>query len=279
MYIFMHSMYCIYLGVHLGKNTSGWIVQCCLCILSEPCAATMFDQPTLPPPHHGSVKSGRKSSQIARCLSRSFHFFHWPMIVFERSGGHPRTHSGVTSTHRHNFASVFPPRVTRAHRLESRAHTAIFQSHPRTQTGVTSTHRHNFASVFPPRVTRAHRLESRARTAIFQSHPRTQTGVTSTSGGELISGYEWLIDSRKKNKKWKSKSFFPKVTKKPSNIHLQILCEHNSTWFCDQSWQTKSNKYPILHLFNFVHTMFVPCSYNSSYNGRFSSYNVRTIER
>lgn len=86
MYIFMHSMYCIYLGVHLGKNTSGWIVQCCLCILSEPCAATMFDQPTLPPPHHGSVKSGRKSSQIARCLSRSFHFFHWTMIVFEKLG-------------------------------------------------------------------------------------------------------------------------------------------------------------------------------------------------
>ena len=72
------------------------------------------------------------------------------------SGGHPRTHSGVTSTHKHNFASFFPPRVTRAHRLESRAHTAIFQSHPRTQTGVTSTHRHNFASSFPPRVTRAH---------------------------------------------------------------------------------------------------------------------------
>ena len=73
-----------------------------------------------------------------------------------RSGGHPRTHSGVTSTHRHNFASFFPPRVTRAHRLESRAHTAIFQSHPRTQTGVTSTQRHNFASFFPLRVTRAH---------------------------------------------------------------------------------------------------------------------------
>ena len=32
-----------------------------------------------------------------------------------RSGGHPRTHSGVTSTHKHNFASFFPPRVTRAH--------------------------------------------------------------------------------------------------------------------------------------------------------------------
>ena len=114
MYIFMHSMYCIYLGVHLGKNTSGWIVQCCLCILSEPCAATMFDQPTLPPPHHGSVKSGRKSSQIARCLSRSFHFFHWPMIVFERSGGHPRTHSGVTSTHRtilHHFSTQRHPRT------------------------------------------------------------------------------------------------------------------------------------------------------------------------
>ena len=73
-----------------------------------------------------------------------------------RSGGHPRTHSGVTSAHRHNFASFFPPRVTRAHRLESRAHTAIFQSHPRTQTGVTSTHRHNFASFFRPRVTRTH---------------------------------------------------------------------------------------------------------------------------
>ena len=73
-----------------------------------------------------------------------------------RSGGHPRTHSGVTSTHRHKFASFFPPRVTRAHRLESRAHTAIFQSHPRTQTGVTSTHRHNFASFFPRRVTHAH---------------------------------------------------------------------------------------------------------------------------
>ena len=72
------------------------------------------------------------------------------------SGGHPRTHSGVTSTHRHNFASFFPPTFTRAHRLESRAHTAIFQSHRRTQTGVTSTHRHNFASFFPPRVTRAH---------------------------------------------------------------------------------------------------------------------------
>ena len=72
------------------------------------------------------------------------------------SGGHPRTHSGVTSTHRHNFASFFPPRVTRAHRLESRAHTAIFQSHPRTQTGITSTHRHNVTSFFPPRVTRPH---------------------------------------------------------------------------------------------------------------------------
>ena len=74
----------------------------------------------------------------------------------EWSGGHPRTHSGVTSTHRPNFASFFPPRVTHAHRMESRAHTAIFQSHPRTQTGVTSTHRNNFASFFPPRVTRAH---------------------------------------------------------------------------------------------------------------------------
>ena len=62
----------------------------------------------------------------------------------KRSGGHPRTHSGVTSTHRHKFASFFPPRVTRAHRLESRAHTAIFQSHPRTQTGVTSTILHHF---------------------------------------------------------------------------------------------------------------------------------------
>ena len=86
----------------------------------------------------------------------------------ERSGGHPRTHSGVTSTHRHNSASFFPRRVTRAHRLESRAHTAIFQSHPRTQTGVTSTHKHSFASFFTSRVTRAHRLESSARTAIFQ---------------------------------------------------------------------------------------------------------------
>ena len=72
------------------------------------------------------------------------------------SGGHPHTHSGVTSTHRHNFASFFPPRVTCAHRLESRAHTAIFQSHPRTQTGVTSAHRHNFASFFPPRLTHPH---------------------------------------------------------------------------------------------------------------------------
>ena len=84
------------------------------------------------------------------------HLTHPERDVFSRSGGHPRTHSGVTSTHKHNFASFFPPRVTRAHRLESRAHTAIFQSHPRTQTGVTSAHRHNFASFFPPRVTRAH---------------------------------------------------------------------------------------------------------------------------
>ena len=66
----------------------------------------------------------------------------------ERSRGHPRTRSRVTSTHRQNFASFFPPRVTRAHRLESRACTAIFQSHPHTQTGVTSKHRHNFASFF-----------------------------------------------------------------------------------------------------------------------------------
>ena len=28
---------------------------------------------------------------------------------------HPRTQTGVTTTHRHNFASFFPPRVTRAH--------------------------------------------------------------------------------------------------------------------------------------------------------------------
>ena len=68
----------------------------------------------------------------------------------QRSGGHPRTHSGVTSIHRHNFASFFPPRVTRAHRLESRAHTAIFQSHPRTQTGVTSTHRTILHHFFHP---------------------------------------------------------------------------------------------------------------------------------
>ena len=31
------------------------------------------------------------------------------------SRGHPRTHSGVTSTHRHNFASFPPPKATRAH--------------------------------------------------------------------------------------------------------------------------------------------------------------------
>ena len=37
----------------------------------------------------------------------------------------------------------------------------------------------------------------------------------------------------------------------------QIYIERNSNWFCDQSWQTKWKSLLILHLFNFVHTMFV----------------------
>ena len=42
------------------------------------------------------------------------------------SGGHPRTHFGVT----------IPARVIRAHRLESHAHTGHFQGHMYTQVGV-----------------------------------------------------------------------------------------------------------------------------------------------
>ena len=96
-----------------------------------------------------------KTSRYNSCgpCGRKRHLYIYIYIYTDdetRSGGHPRTHSGVTSTHRHNFASFFPPRVTRAHRLESRAHTAIFQSHPRTQTGVTSTHRTILHHFFHP---------------------------------------------------------------------------------------------------------------------------------
>ena len=63
----------------------------------------------------------------------------------QKSGGHPRTHFGVTSTHRHNFERLFPPRVIRAHSLESHAHTGHFPgSHVHTGRNgsrVTCTHR------------------------------------------------------------------------------------------------------------------------------------------
>ena len=87
----------------------------------------------------------------------------------QRSGGHPRTHSGVTSIHRHNFASFFPPRVTRAHRLESTCAHSHFPESP------------------------AHtRLESQVHTGQFciifstQSHPRTTSHGIGWGGDDDI---------------------------------------------------------------------------------------------
>ena len=47
------------------------------------------------------------ASKIILGPAISFPLFRFEAVSPRRSGGHPRTHSGVTSTHRHNFASFF----------------------------------------------------------------------------------------------------------------------------------------------------------------------------